>query len=106
MPACALDVLTQLLSEPLDALLPQQVTKRIDVVGRRLINSVELAPWPGGAIGDALASLPGPLSDLAFRYCALPPPTSGSAPHNRSPVRRWEFIQRIQRSVFFCTSLA
>jgi len=44
-------------------LKPISVEQRIDVMGRRVINCVELAPWPSGPIGDALAAAPGPLGD-------------------------------------------
>lgn len=44
-------------------LKPTSVEQRIDVMGRRVVNCVELAPWPNGPISDALAAAPGPLGD-------------------------------------------
>ena len=42
-------------------LQPRQVRQQIDVMGRRIVNSVTLSPWPGGGVGSFLASAPGPL---------------------------------------------
>jgi len=42
-------------------LVPVAIEQKIDVMGRRVINCVRLAPWPTGPVGDALAAAPGPL---------------------------------------------
>ncbi|KAL1527380.1 hypothetical protein AB1Y20_016048 [Prymnesium parvum] len=55
--------LSSALSGALDGspLQPRQVTQVIDVMGRRITNSVTLAPWPSGGLSDFMASAPGPL---------------------------------------------
>ena len=42
---------------------PQTVEQRIDVVKRRCVNMVSLAPWPKRGPAQLLSSLPGPLGD-------------------------------------------
>ena len=46
---------------PLSGLQPTGVEQVIDVMGRRVVNCVDLAPWPKGPIGGFLANAPGPL---------------------------------------------
>ena len=51
------------------ALLPSDIEQRIDVVGGRIVNCVDLAPWPkesdpiGGALQQALSAIPGPIGE-------------------------------------------
>lgn len=43
---------------------PLQISQRISVADRRLVNCVTFSPWPGGSVGSALASAPGPLGQV------------------------------------------
>lgn len=62
----ALDSLIATLRGPLatSPLAPQNVIQRIDVRARRVVNALSLSPWPGGAAGNFLSALPGPLGDV------------------------------------------
>mmetsp|Transcript_32108 Transcript_32108/g.75822 ORF Transcript_32108/g.75822 Transcript_32108/m.75822 type:complete len:317 (-) Transcript_32108:11-961(-) len=46
---------------PLGGVAPTRVEQRIDVMGRRVVNCVDLTPWPSGPLGNVLARAPGPL---------------------------------------------
>ena len=61
-----LDSLIATLRGPLatSPLAPQNVKQRIDVRARRVVNALSLSPWPGGAAGNFLSALPGPLGDV------------------------------------------
>ena len=61
-----LDSLIATLRGPLatSPLAPQNVIQRIDVRARRVVNALSLSPWPGGAAGNFLSALPGPLGDV------------------------------------------
>ena len=51
--------------EASEASAPRAVSQRIDVIKRRVVNEVALAPWPrGNSIADTLAAAPGPLGSL------------------------------------------
>jgi len=48
-------------ASPLGGLMPTRVEQRVDVMGRRVVNCVDLSPWPSGPLGNVLARAPGPL---------------------------------------------
>ena len=41
------------------------VQQNVDVFKRRIVNVVELSPWPTGALGGLLSSAPGPLGQAS-----------------------------------------
>ena len=50
-------------ASPLGGLMPTRVEQRVDVMGRRVVNCVDLCPWPSGPLGNVLAGAPGPLGN-------------------------------------------
>ena len=50
-------------ASPLGGLMPTRVEQRVDVMGRRVVNCVDLCPWPSGPLGSVLARAPGPLGN-------------------------------------------
>jgi hypothetical protein len=39
-------------ASPLGGLMPTRVEQRVDVMGRRVVNCVDLCPWPSGPLGN------------------------------------------------------
>ena len=74
-------------ASPLGGLMPTRVQQRVDVMGRRVVNCVDLSPWPSGPLGNVLARAPGPYATdgsnpgLADRV----PGRSSSATHTVEP---------------------
>ena len=69
-------------ASPLGGLMPTRVEQRVDVMGRRIVNCVDLSPWPSG-----------PLGNVRNR----PPPPSTAAPSSQAQLQRLQHQQQQQQ---------
>ena len=81
---------------PLSGLQPTGVEQVIDVMGRRVVNCVDLAPWPKGPIAGFLANAPGPPGgDKDMNPGGGLPPGPGTTWPSLCASARWVIIERI-----------